>query len=149
MWVDTPTTILRSFTHHKAIFLCVIAYIAILCLEPPQMVSADSITSNSLLMNWAAPMLNELDGTLKNYSLSCSADEDVNASFIHVLDSNVNTYNVSGLKPATTYSCCIMASTTTGQSRRECREVSTLEDGIILYNNNQYAVIAFLIYHTL
>lgn len=98
------------------------------CIEPPQMVSADSITSNSLLMNWAAPMLNELDGTLKNYSLSCSADEDVNASFIHVLDSNVNTYNVSGLKPATTYSCCIMASTTTGQSRRECREVSTLED---------------------
>ena len=94
--------------------------------ESPQIVSVDATSSTRLLVSWDRPNLDEMDGALETFSVSCSPGDNntvpapadyLSAVLLH-------------LSPYTTYTCCVTAHTTTGMSGASCGTQTTLEDGV-------------------
>ena len=94
---------------------------------PPGMVSTNYISSKSILISWEAPVMLQPDEDLQNYCLSCSSGSTTEVRIY--LGPAITSFNVTNLKPDTTYTCCVMAITTAGMSPHVCIRSSTLEDG--------------------
>jgi len=97
---------------------------------PPQNVFLDTVSSTSLWFSWQPPVLNQSDGVLLSYRMSCptttssaTIPEDRPLSFIYYQ------YQLNTLKPFTNYTCCIAAETTNGLSSYSCDTNKTLQDG--------------------
>ena len=94
--------------------------------ESPQIVSVNATSSTSLLVSWDRPNLDEMDGTLETFSVSCSPDEG------NTVDAPADSLSAGlfDLSPYTTYTCCVTAHTTAGMSGASCGSQTTLEDGV-------------------
>ena len=94
--------------------------------ESPQIVSVNATSSTSLLISWDRPNLDEMDGTLETFSVSCSPDEG------NTVDAPADSLSAGlfDLSPYTTYTCCVTAHTTAGMSGASCGSQTTLEDGV-------------------
>ena len=94
--------------------------------ESPQIVSVDATSSTRLLVSWDRPNLDEMDGVLETFSVSCSPGDnnpvDVPADSLSA--------GLLHLSPYTTYTCCVTAHTTAGVSGASCGTQTTLEDGV-------------------
>ena len=73
---------------------------------------------------WEYPQLDDVDGHLTQFSVSCLPDRvQVVSAFQQFLD-------VDSLSPYSVYNCCVTANTTKGFSNPVCDTETTLEDGI-------------------
>ena len=93
------------------------------------MLSVNATTSTTLLVSWEAPHLDDADGDLLYFSVSCNNE---NPSMMTTENPSIMTteYSVSfpSLQPFTTYTCCVVATTTVGVSASSCLTQTTLED---------------------
>ena len=94
---------------------------------PPQMLSVMAANSTSLLISWMAPVLEEQEGILESYSLSCSLAENEDKSSL--ISETVELFvTVHNLQPYTAYICCLFATTSVGVSGTVCQTQNTPED---------------------
>ena len=96
--------------------------------------SVNATSSSSLLVSWEPPNLDEMDGQLLSYSVSCS-QEDNNEETPEINQITTLSVSVLELSPYIAYECCVEAETTVGISGVSCLTKTTLEDGIISTHN--------------
>ena len=94
--------------------------------ESPQIVSVNATSSTRLLVSWDRPNLDEMDGALETFSVSCTPGD--NNTVPAPADSLCA--GLLHLSPYTTYTCCVSAHTTAGMSGASCGTQTTLEDGV-------------------
>ena len=85
-------------------------------------------SSASLTASWEAPELDDMDGELTSFSISCDLgthETEPNG----IVPLNQLSFIQSDLQPYTTYTCCVNAQTTVGVSGTVCQTQTTLEDG--------------------
>ena len=95
--------------------------------ESPQISSVNATSSTSLVVSWKHPNLEEMDGEVETFAVSCSPGDiavsapadSLSAELLH-------------LSPYTTYTCCVTAHTTAGVSGASCGTQTTLEDGMCM-----------------
>ena len=91
------------------------------------MLSVMAANSTSLLISWMAPVLEEQEGILESYSLSCSLAENEDKSSL--ISETVELFvTVHNLQPYTAYICCLFATTSVGVSGTVCQTQNTPED---------------------
>ena len=91
----------------------------------------NATSSTQLLVSWDRPNLDEMDGALENFSVSCSPGDD---NTVYTPANSLSADSLSAgllhLSPYTTYTCCVTAHTTAGVSGASCGTQTTLEDGV-------------------
>ena len=99
--------------------------------ESPQIVSVNATSSTQLLVSWDRPNLDEMDGALDTFSVSCSPGDD-NTVLVPAdsLSADSLSAELLDLSPYTTYTCCVTAHTTAGVSGASCGTQTTLDDGV-------------------
>jgi len=84
-------------------------------------------SSNSIRATWNPPPLNEQNGIITSYSLTCLLyDQDTNITQLY---STHGTFSVSGFIPAATYNCSVFARTSGGRGPSVYQTVTLLDDG--------------------
>ena len=72
----------------------------------PQNVSANVLTSTSIIVSWRSPPADQTYGTVLQYNISCKSP---GLTYNSSLPSNVTRQQVTGLLPYTTYVCSVWA----------------------------------------
>ena len=95
---------------------------------PPRYVTLTAPTSTTLLLRWNQPEEDPGDGTISHYIILCGFGDgdslqprDVSAS--------TRSLQLTGLRPFTTYKCCVSAQRTNGNSPESCSSAVTPQDG--------------------
>ena len=102
--------------------------------ESPQIVSVNATSSTRLLVSWDRPNLDEMDGALETFSVSCTPGDN-NTVYVPAdsLPADPLSAGLLHLSSYTTYTCCVTAHTTAGVSGASCGSQTTLEDGVSIY----------------
>lgn len=93
------------------------------------MLSVNATNSTSLLVTWEAPDLDDSDGDLRSFNVSCNNELDPEE--ITVINGDQYSLSIPNLQPYTTYTCCVDTLTTVGVSPASCLTQTTLEDSKI------------------
>ena len=80
----------------------------------------------SISLSWAPPNLMDSNGVITSYTVTCRSS---GVATITMTYSAARTYTLGGFKPATTYTCDIVAANSAGMGPRESSTVTTSEDG--------------------
>ena len=104
---------------------------------PPQNVFLNASSSMTLKLVWEAPELDVWDGHINSYEVNCTSAFGY-YHFAHE-DDGLLEYDLYSLDPFSTYTCCVRALTTNGDSVYSCDTETTLQDSAFclyqLFNN--------------
>ena len=80
----------------------------------------------SITVSWSPPNLMDRNGVITSYTVNCSSSGVATITMVY---SVAETYTLGGFKPATSYTCDIVAANSAGMGPRESSTVTTSEDG--------------------
>ena len=96
---------------------------------PPVEFSVESTDPHTLLFSWEEVPLEQQNGNITAYTLSCQPDV-VTLPATYSLSGR---YSINGFSPATVYNCSVYASTAGGSGPSVVRFVATQHDGTYTY----------------
>lgn len=93
---------------------------------PPQNVTIVINNSRSLILDWASPLPQDVNGVVTDYTISVTS---IIGNHTFPIGSNDTTYTLTSLRPYVTYTCVIAAHTSIGQGPFSANvSVATPED---------------------
>ena len=90
------------------------------------MLNRNPTSSRSITVSWSPPNLMDRNGVITSYTVTCRSSGVATVTMTY---SAAGTYTLGGFKPATRYTCDIVAANSAGMGPRESSAVTTSEDG--------------------
>ena len=90
------------------------------------MLNLISTDGRSISLSWAPPSLIDRNGIITSYTVTCRSSGVATVTMVY---STAGMYTLGGFKPATSYTCDIVAANSAGMGPRESSTVTTSEDG--------------------
>ena len=83
-------------------------------------------SGQSISLSWASPNLMDRNGVITSYTVTCRSSGVATVTMTY---SAAGPYTLGGFKPATRYTCDIVAANSAGMGPPESSTVTTSEDG--------------------
>ena len=80
----------------------------------------------SITVSWSPPNLMDRNGVITSYTVTCRSSGVATVTMTY---SAAETYTLGGFKPATRYTCDIVAANSAGMGPPESSTITTSEDG--------------------
>ena len=90
------------------------------------MLNLISMDGRSISLSWDPPSLMDRNGVITSYTVNCRSSGVATVTMTY---SAAGMYILGGFKPATPYSCDIVAANSAGMGPAESSTVTTSEDG--------------------
>ena len=90
------------------------------------MLNRISTDARSISLSWAPPNLMDRNGDITSYTVTCRSS---GVATITMTYSAAGTYTLGGFKPATRYTCDIVAANSAGMGPAKSSTVTTSEEG--------------------